>query len=437
MRRMLLLVVMLLVAGAGSLAPRVVVRAQNDCSDQPTPRLNINMVAVVVGDAPVVLLPAPDFPRAFDELWPGTMVRVIDKPICHDGRYLVQVAGVGTNGWGPVLAADGTTLLEPLPDADLPSDVLFVGQTLIETPDLIMAHMPEALGERVLVQHHRGDQLLVTYLDYPNRRVGQQDQIVIFPTDHYTGPFPDVAAERLPQLLSLFSDQPDLLTTTADLPILPAFGFSSQEFVARAGYINGTAFTGFSFVTRYTQNLVPLVGDDLRFVVQGVFDDGALYVYALTQLQTVAPLALPDFEETIGVKDIDEMMEPYTDYLLMGAGLIDGLPDEAFVPPAQLLGEVVGTMELRRTRADFVFPTDENFRCGTAGAAVPLRYSTATLRQAEAWDNPTDVVPGTTFDMSLPVTLIEPVCLSGFSTWWRVEQGRQTGYLPMALLSQP
>jgi len=404
--------------------------AQADCSDQPTPRLNINSVAIVQTQTPLSLFPTPDFPRAFNELYSGTLVRVLDKPQCHEERYMIHISGAGKIGWAAELAPDGSYQLVSI-DAELPTDQLFVGQTDINTPDVSFTY-DLALGRRVLVQRKDADQIVITFLDYPNQRILQPNSIVIFPTDHYTGSFPSVATELLPQILTIIEERPSLANTTEELPVLPVFT-SAQEFVSRANYFEGQSLIGFSFITRYTQNLVPLVGDELRYVVQAIADDGELYLYAFMQIQTQTPLPLPDFEETVGILDMEEMGAAYQNYLQLGTEMIATFPSDAFIPPIDVLNSVFTSLEVKISRDELPFAITENFLCD---GLLPTfaRGATHTSTVEQIWDTPNAEASTILIDSTQPLTLIDPYCVNGNTTWWQAQQGDIVGWIPAEYL---
>lgn len=427
---MIAALVMVVVGLGGFVPPAPTIRAQADCEGQPSPRLNINSVALVVGDDPLPTLRDPNFPRSFEAIQPGTVVRVLDKPLCYEGRYLIHVAGSGLIGWVNEVNAAGDYLLEPS-SVDLSTDVLFVRQTQITTLDLSFAY-DTALGDRVLVQRRNADELVVVFLDYPTTFIQGLNMLSVFPTDNYTGAFPAAAAERLPQLLTIFSERPTLATTTTeDLPVLPAFS-SAQEFVARAAYVDGIDFSGFRFVTRYTQATVPLVGDDLQVVVQGLADGGALYVYAFWPLQTVAPLSLPDYEETVGYGDLEEIMPAYSAYLMLGASQIDLLPADAFTPTLSSLDAILTSLDVTITRAELPFANTPNFVCGAGGTAF-YRGQAVTVAASTLSADPREAVGDVTFDAAAPVALVGPSCIGG-AVWWQVEQGTLEGWTPESAL---
>lgn len=399
--------------------------AQDECAGQPTPRLNQTLTAVVIGDEPIDLFRTPDFPRSSAELAPGTIVRATDKPICADGRYMIQVGGNGVYGWVE------EQQLEPMSDLDLPTDLLFIGETNIETPDLSFSY-DLSLGSRVLVQRKDADQLVITFLDYPNMRVFDTPQIVIYPTDNYTGSFPDAAAARYTELQPILETRPPLNTTTEEFPVLPAFS-SSQEFLSRGEYIDGAGFSGLRFVTRYTQSFVPLVGDDLQFVVQGTLQDGALFMYAFLPMQAEG-IDLPDFEETVGFGDMEELDANYDAYLLAGAIQIDVLPDEAFSPPLTALDSILASLVVSTPRSELPFRSTPNFMCGDGMTSFYRDQNVITSSDGVSEGVPATEANTRPIDNTLPLRLSYPYCNDGIAYWWAI-QGDVRGFVAATTLS--
>lgn len=149
--------------------------------------------------------------------------------------------------------------------------------------------------------------------------------------------------ERLQQLQTLLSEQPDLtpyMTVSENLsenalPFLPVFP-AAQVIRARAQYIETAAVTGVAFVTIYSQAPEPFISDVFMYTFQGISTDGQYYVSAIFRLSTDLFPSEPDPN-----LDYEAFVEGITEYFTESITTLNEAAPEDFTPSLTTLDAVI------------------------------------------------------------------------------------------------
>jgi hypothetical protein len=159
-------------------------------------------------------------------------------------------------------------------------------------------------------------------------------QIFIFPTAEFAA-LNTLAAERIEALRTIL--EMDVIPLDQELPVLPLFN-SAQDLRAQAVILEFQGGRGLRFISRYSQEVAPLVNPDLFYTFQGITADGSMYIAAFF------PLFIPSMPDLVQVEDWDAFNREYQEYLAVNTSQIELLAHVDFEPHLDTLDALISSM---------------------------------------------------------------------------------------------
>ena len=144
------------------------------------------------------------------------------------------------------------------------------------------------------------------------------------------------------------SFQPPEPPPTRGLPVLPAeetFGVNDFATQLRPASSEATSAskTGFRFVGRFAQDATPLTNEWLRYIYQGLTNDGRYLVAFFFPVRTDA---LPDAIEEVSQADQDAFNQDGLGYLADKARTLDALPSDAWEPDLAAFDALIASLAI-------------------------------------------------------------------------------------------
>lgn len=142
---------------------------------------------------------------------------------------------------------------------------------------------------------------------------------------------PAVSA-TLAQLATLLSDQP--ANPAPPLPVLPQ-GSATNDFAAQVAYLDlPGGGSGMRFIGRFVQDVSPIENFQLRYIFQGLTEDGQTLVVASIP---VTATALPAEPQSMNGDEYNEFAANYESYLTETTATLNGLAATDFTPNLAVL----------------------------------------------------------------------------------------------------
>ena len=139
-------------------------------------------------------------------------------------------------------------------------------------------------------------------------------------------------SDTLVQLATLLSEQP--VDPTPPLPVLPQVG-ATNDFAAQVAYLDlASGGSGVRFVGRFAQDVSPIENFQLRYIFQGLTEDGQSLVVASIP---VTATALPAEPQPMGGDEYNEFAANYESYLAETTATFNELASTEFTPDLAVL----------------------------------------------------------------------------------------------------
>jgi hypothetical protein len=147
---------------------------------------------------------------------------------------------------------------------------------------------------------------------------------------------------RLQEILSL---KPDLhtyeaidMTGALNLPFLPTAN-AAQVLRSHSQYVDNCVLKGVSYVTLYSQGVMPFLATDFFYTFQGISVDGSYYVSLLVRVNaSVFP------SEVAADFNYDELAANYEAYVASSIETLNAASPDAFSPSLSLLDEFIASI---------------------------------------------------------------------------------------------
>lgn len=143
--------------------------------------------------------------------------------------------------------------------------------------------------------------------DYPVEFQGIEGVISVYPVADFETALPELVPAEIEMLETVIEDC-DNVADEERLPFLPPGG-TNQIFVAQAECLDFENGSGVRYITVFRQDVSPLVNQDLRYIYQGITDDGD---YLLSVSLPISSTVLPDtIEEEFDYEGFAQNWETY------------------------------------------------------------------------------------------------------------------------------
>jgi hypothetical protein len=159
-------------------------------------------------------------------------------------------------------------------------------------------------------------------------------QLMIFPAKTF-GTLSEFAQQEVENLQALLEARPP--APEQQLPLLPLIN-AAQVFHAQAKYLDFQNGSGVRFITQYSQDVFPIVNQNIFYTFQGLTRDGSYYVVAAFPIDAEG---LPD--EPL-IEDWEAFSAGYQDYLTETTGQLDALAAGQFEPNLDMLDAFVQSL---------------------------------------------------------------------------------------------
>jgi hypothetical protein len=136
---------------------------------------------------------------------------------------------------------------------------------------------------------------------------------------------------------------------SAKMPFLPMYE-ACMTFVTHLGYVNFKNGKGVFFLTQWDRETTQISNEGLRYVYQGITDDGRYWVYAV--FSVTAPFLPTGEEPEVVAWDeknylLSHKSKEYQDYLRPVLGKLEELPANKFQPNLELLDRLIQSLEVK------------------------------------------------------------------------------------------
>ncbi len=203
--------------------------------------------------------------------------------------------------------------------------------------DIMRAPGPSGLPQHI--------QILFDGLTDPFQRSQGQAVIFIIPVEPYRKLWADHDAQVVPDHLQKIKTLSDKLPQPApvrSLPVLPTeeiWGMNDFDTQMRA--LSGINHHGVRFVGRFAMEARPVVNEDLRYIYQGLSNDGRFLIAAFFPVSTSE---LADAQEGVSQQENQDFMSNGPGYLSAKAQELDLLPADAWQPDLSKLDALVASL---------------------------------------------------------------------------------------------
>lgn len=225
---------------------------------------------------------------------------------------------------------------------------------------------PSVLGTNINIKHYQGDS---PSLEQPGGPVPPHTEFILYNDTVAPNNFYEVPVSILVYHTADFADYPmyqaqfdalnNLLSNNSDLstfevatmgrigeemlylPYLPVPN-ASQVIRANANYVITESYKGVSYISAYRQDVSPFTSNDFLYTLQGVSNDGSVYVVVNAYLPTTAFVAeIPaDF-------NYDAFVADYENYMAQTAQTLnEPSVADTFTPSLTILDEMFLTISL-------------------------------------------------------------------------------------------
>lgn len=150
----------------------------------------------------------------------------------------------------------------------------------------------------------------------------------------------DSITRTVESLKALLTEQP--AAPTAPLPVLPPI-YAVNDLATQVAYLSlpGADATGIRWVGRFSQDASPVFNYQLRYVFQGLTNDGQ-YLIALDFPVTTA--ALPDDPAALTAEEMQAIEQDFTAYLQATADMLNSLAPSDFAPDLTALDAMMQSL---------------------------------------------------------------------------------------------
>jgi hypothetical protein len=159
-------------------------------------------------------------------------------------------------------------------------------------------------------------------------------RILIFSTQEY-GTMNEFAQEEIAGLQTLLATHPS--APQNEIPLLPLIN-AAQIFHTQLEYLNFRNGTGVRFITHYSQDMGPIMNENIFYTFQGLTDDGKYYV-AVT-----FPISAAGLSNDPPTEDWQTFNERYQDYLKETVSHLDALSASDFEPTLEEFDVVIQSL---------------------------------------------------------------------------------------------
>jgi WD40 repeat protein len=182
-------------------------------------------------------------------------------------------------------------------------------------------------------------------------------QIFIFSTADVN----PLAGDQIDALRTFLEDAP---STGGELPVLPTFN-SSQDIRSEVLPLAFQGGRGLRFITRYSQEVAPVVNPDVFYTFQGLTEDGSIYVAAFF------PLYVSILPDQIQVEDWETFNQGYQDYIADITSNLETLNPDDFESDLETLDNLIRSMTISHTPKVTSSPTDTSSASATPTPEPP------------------------------------------------------------------
>ncbi|MCB0051622.1 MAG: hypothetical protein KDE24_18995, partial [Caldilinea sp.] len=143
-------------------------------------------------------------------------------------------------------------------------------------------------------------------------------------------------SDTLAQLETLLSEQP--ADPAPPMPVLPQVG-ATNDFAAQVAYLDlPGGGNGVRFIGRFVQDVSPIENFQLRYIFQGLTNDGQTLVVASIPVTTTA---LPAEPQSMSGDEYNEFAANYESYLAETTATFNALASTDFAPDLAVLDAIL------------------------------------------------------------------------------------------------
>lgn len=351
--------------------------AQDICPGNLPPRLIVDEKGQVTpGDANRVR-EKPSLDAELVGSIPGEGVfDVLDGPICAEGFTWWQVSYLFLTGW----TVEGNATDYWLQPYELPEPIVagyFAEENDIVTataagvqftfqPRLSRTAVYEQIPASTLLDRIFPAHDLFTLVNFPGQESDSDIPDIVLRMEIY--PLQDLLTEnrdnerllkQIDVLRQLLDEQPEQITD--EIPTL-TFGLTAKQLIrSQIRYLDFSDGTAIAFVTDYAQDLLPIFGDKLHYLVLGITADDQYLIFMNASVQATTALeevtsAEYDIDSAQNIitfyfgdngVTVDEIRDlDYRDYLIQVETTLNNAPTDAFEPDLLLLDELVQSLQV-------------------------------------------------------------------------------------------
>lgn len=271
---------------------------QLDCASAPPTRLTYGDSAQVVDTTSLPLLSTPDlYGEGIGAVTQGTVLTVLDGPLCFEGQQMWQVIYNGQVGWVTENAGN-VYVLQPTGDGIDVTPVLRQGQTQFTAPGWIAYqgvsfYVPTELGERITAQ--TGNLVNAPQsreFTFDDLQADERGTITFQPGIHVWNradyQLYGIDAEQTITQLETLIDGTEFAAFPESLPFLPDVE-GGQTFAVQARALEFQNGRGVRYITHFSSGAGLLYPYDYWYTFQGLTDDRRHYVAVIIPLTSELP----------------------------------------------------------------------------------------------------------------------------------------------------
>lgn len=388
--------------------------AQADCPGAPLPRLTIGGQGVVTpGSANNVRETPTTSGVLLGQLPAGARFSVIDGPTCADGYNWWQISGNGLTGW-TVEGQGADYYLEPGADLEfqgyrpLDRHIRF-GYDASFAESVRSSHYPVAVSDADMIGSTPEYTLLAfeRYDRQANRWVDNGTVIYVYDLSTVT---PDMNLNgSVNSLQAALAQRPDSPSIRPMVPY-PA----PTVFTARETYHDLNSMSGVSYLTASRFDVAPITLSDVRYLFQGLTDDGR---YAVAMVSTIQTSLIP----TSGPAELDlaAFEANFESYVADMVSRLEAASEDEIVPLSSF-DTILSTLTIEPPEGNFTSQDGETIEVSYENISFSVDASLAYRVQL-------DVIPG----------FLDPDGMSMFGSMPDVIEFTLVGYPVRQLYAQP
>ena len=147
----------------------------------------------------------------------------------------------------------------------------------------------------------------------------------------------EFAREEIAGLQALLTTRP--AAPDNEIPLLPLIN-AAQVFHTQVKYLDFQNGKGVRFITHYSQDMRPIMNENIFYTFQGLTHDGKYYV------AVNVPISAAGLSNDSPTEDWQTFNERYQDYLRETVSRLDALSSNDFEPNLEVLDAVVKSLAI-------------------------------------------------------------------------------------------